>query len=134
MLDIKYKVYVNFGDVFINGVVKVGIKKENGCEVPDMQPRKVFIGNLTFIVGDSKVTVKNNTIKDTSMVHPHSNEGKICFGTAETEVLHLLGTLQLSKLIKLLYSWAYSYNDKSTYVKLQRFYDYYEKGEKDEEY
>ena len=120
-LKIKDKIYVSFGKIFLTGKVRVGMK-EGAVEVPIMETRKVLIGDLTFIIGNGEIKIENeNSIGE--FQHPHAREGNLCFGDIDLEAKRLLANLELTKLISLLYSWAFSYNEEDPYIELQKFYD-----------
>ena len=121
-IKIRDKIYVNFGTVYVTGGVVVS--EENGH--PKVEPRKVEIGELTFTIGSGEVKVENPK-KVEQYEHPHAENGRICFGEIGNEISRLLGSMELAKLIKLLYSWAFSYNEEDSYCKLQRFYGEREK-------
>jgi len=122
-LTIKDKIYLSFGDIYINAQVKTGLEiNQDGIEVPKVEMKKIYIGNLTFIVGEGKVTVENPSRVD-DYEHPHANGGTICFGEVSLKASQHLINLELNKLVKLLYSWAFSYNEGDAYCKIQEFYE-----------
>lgn len=121
LFEITDKIRVGFGTVYINGKVQVGTKMENGIKVPDVQMQKVEIGNLIFTIEDNKVRVKNDKPVD-GYRHPHASQD-MCFGQASTEMNKLLANMELCNLIKLLYSWSFSYNSGDAMHSLQYFWN-----------
>tara|TARA_Y100000310_G_scaffold341019_1_gene438794 strand:+ start:3647 stop:4972 length:1326 start_codon:yes stop_codon:yes gene_type:complete len=130
-LTIRDKIYVNFGTINLMGQVQTGKTMEDGVEVPTLETKKVEIGELTFEIGNGEVKVKNNKPAG-EYQHPHANRNTICFGEADLEIKRLLANLEIQKLIKLLYSWAFSYNESDAYTKLQTFYNKREEENADE--
>jgi len=128
--EVKDRIYLSFGPVYITGLVQTGVSHEGGTEQPIMAPKKVYIGDLKFVITGTDIHVSNpdNEI-DGEYQHPHIKDGKICFGDVSGEAKKLLANIELAKLAKLLYSVAVSYNESSPYCKLQRFYDIQKKKE-----
>lgn len=122
-VDVADRIYVDFGDIYITGKVKTGEKEnENGIFLPIIEEKKVYIGNIKFVIGAGSIKVENSNSYG-NYQHPHAYEGKICFGQVEAEATALLANLDLVKLVKLLYSWVYSYNEDDVYTKLENFYN-----------
>lgn len=113
---------ISFGDIYINGEVH-DLEEKDGIKVPSKPVRKrVYIGELTFKLGDT-ITVKSNKPLNDKYEHPHAERGRICFGENQHKAEELLHSFQINKLAKLLYAWAFSYNDGDAYCSLQKFYD-----------
>lgn len=122
-ISIGDKIYVEFGDVYVTGGVVVKYDEdEEGCKQPIVEPRKVFIGKLKFIIGDEDIIIENPN-KIGRYEHPHAADGRICFGEGDIQSRKLLQEVEIAKLINFLYSWAFSYNESDAYCKLQTFYD-----------
>lgn len=120
-VEITDTLKVNIGDVYITDKVSTGLEKKDGIEVPILETKKVYIGNLTFLIKSNNVTVINPN-KIGEYTHPHAND-KICFGEAQMRVESFLASLELEKLMIFLYSWAVSINPSDWMLPLQEFYD-----------
>lgn len=57
------------------------------------------------------------------MIHPHVLSKSICFGESGLLVQEYLSKFEFVSLVKLLYAWAFSYNESSCYFNIQKFYD-----------
>jgi hypothetical protein len=115
-------IYVSFGDVYVTGEVQVDTKDIKGISVPVTEKKKVYIGNLRFIIKSGEVVIENP--KSIGMYqHPHARQNHICFGEADIDVEKHLLNFDLINLVKLLYSWAFSYNPGDAYISLQAWYN-----------
>jgi hypothetical protein len=123
-VEIKDRIYISFGPIYVTGRVKTGIEEVEGIKKPKMETKKVYIGELDFVIYGDRVKVINKDNEVDGHQHPHARNGDICFGDAGTEAYALISNIELGKLVKLLYSWALSYNEGDAYCKLQRFYEW----------
>ena len=121
-LTVRDKIYVSFGQIYLTGKVITGTTKKEGIETPIVEPRRVRIGELQFVIGNAEIKIVNPE-KIGEYEHPHAKDGKMCYGEADLEAKKLLAELNLPELVNFLYSWALSYNQESAYTKLQTFYD-----------
>ena len=122
-VQMKDKIYLSFGEVYLTGGVTTQIMQEDGAKKPKREIKKVLIGNLTFVIGGGEIKVRNDKPVN-EYPHPHAKQdGSMCFGEADAKAHELLVSLHLSQLVKFLYSWAFSYNDENPYQKLQMFYE-----------
>lgn len=119
----KDKIYVSFGDVSITANVVVDKKKIDGISVPVTEMTKVPIGELLFVIGGEEVKVENKTGQQDNNQHPHARDGIICWGEAKIKANKMLLEFELVNLVKLLYSWAFSYNEGDSYRRIQEWYD-----------
>ena len=118
-LLVRDKIYINFGDISITARVVTG--QDHGK--PILEQKRVFIGEIEFVIGAGEISVVNKKQLPGCNPHPHvSTEGQICFGQADLEGGRYLQSLELVKLIKLLYAWVYSYNENDAYQKISYFY------------
>lgn len=122
-IEIKDRIYLNFGKIYITGKVRTGVEKVDGVTKPVVEMKKVYIGELEFTISGQNVTVKNLDNRMCSCEHPHAQDGHICFGASDGEAHSLLANIELAKLAKLLYSWAISYNEGDAYSHLQDWYN-----------
>lgn len=135
-LQIRDHIYVDIGTVHITALVTIGHEMKDGIKVPIRKPQKVLIGDMTFIIqgDDVKVTCTKQLYSERRQddyIHPHAKPGSICFGEVRNNVIKLLAEYKFNDLVKLLYSWAFSYNERDCYVNIQEFYDRNIKEEKE---
>lgn len=130
-LEITDKLKVSFGTIYLHGEVQTGTTEKGGIKVPKIEVKRVEIGKLEFTIQGQNIRVTNDKSVD-GIRHPHAEGTNICFGEVKPKAIIAQRSLQLHKLIMLLYIWAHSYNAKDAYVTLQRFYDAREKEKKQE--
>lgn len=125
-------VHISFGNIFLTSSVKTGMKERDGVEVPKMESKMVDIGEIEIIVNDGKISGKNLTYPSDAYQHPHISQTDCCFGEISGEMNKLIVDFELSKIVKLLYSWLFSYNDNNPFKRIQYFYDREQKKNKEE--
>ena len=111
---------ISFGMIHITAKVKTGEEKKDGFLIPKAETKKIKIGELKFVIGE-RILVTNTKAVD-GYEHPHASHGEMCFGEDKLKVEDMLATFQLTKLVKYLYAWAFSYNEGSCFHKIQNFY------------
>jgi hypothetical protein len=116
-------IVISFGDIYINGKVTVDTETKNDIEVPIRKERNVYIGELIFNIIGNEIKVYNKNFGVNGYPHPHANGSHICFGEISESIINKLINLEILEVVKLLYSWAISYNEDDCYMKLDNFYD-----------
>lgn len=118
-IEIKDGIMINIGEVNIIARIRRGTRKEEGIEVPNYVNEKVNIGELCFEIKQDTIKVKNLTYPTLENQHPHAGSGNICFGELGNKAIEQLASLKLTDMAKTLYSWAFSYNEKDAYIKME---------------
>jgi len=103
---------------FDNNGIKVNVGKVSML----WKGEKVFMGEYSFVINPSDIRLQNPyAVKKSggNYEHPHCHDGVLCFGSAETNIYTLLGSLQLTKLVFELYRMLKTYNASSPHCEME---------------